>query len=337
MISFNHPDHPYSGGPWAASITHDVRSKGTFSDDRTRGQLVIDAFGGVNIPQWHDKPPLPDNASLRGWGTSMIAQSEPTQSEYSLVTGLTEIIKEGFPSWIGSSLFRERVKNARSAGDEYLNQEFGWKPLVADLKAFTKAVMKSDELISQYRRDSSQKVRRSRDMGAETTVEVGTARRCYTEPRVASFPGHVIRSTYYNKRFSGAFRYYVPETPAVKYTNKFTLEARKLHGVELTPEVVWNLAPWSWALDWLGNTGDVMHNISALGRDALVMEYGYVTAVSKGVTDIRANVWGQTLTRTVTDKSYLRLTASPYGFSSSWDGLSPRQLAIVAALGLTKS
>jgi len=107
--------------------------------------------------------------------------------------------------------------------------------------------------------------------------------------------------------------------------------------MEITPEVLWNLAPWSWAADWFGNIGDVMHNVSALGRDGLVMEYGYVMNERKTDASYVCRSRLGTYTRDVTTVDRRRWAAiSPYGFSVSWDGLTPKQLAVVTALGLTR-
>lgn len=108
----------------------------------------------------------------------------------------------------------------------------------------------------------------------------------------------------------------------------------------MTPEVLWELAPWSWAVDWFSNTGDVIHNISTLGYDGLVMEYGYMmthtqydrrveaTALVNGVS-----VSARTVSRRETKR---RTVATPYGFGIDDTTLSPRQLAILAALGLSR-
>jgi hypothetical protein len=138
--------------------------------------------------------------------------------------------------------------------------------------------------------------------------------------------------------FSGAFRYHIPATAATSAISRFALTARKVYGVEVTPELLWNIAPWSWAHDWFGNVGDVMHNVSALGRDGMVMEYGYV--MDGRVVDIDQAVGSNygTFTRKqkiVSRKRYSKL--SPYGFGVSWSGLSPKQLAVTAALGLSRA
>jgi len=40
--------------------------------------------------------------------------------------------------------------------------------------------------------------------------------------------------------------------------------------------LVWELLPMSWLLDWFGNFGDVIANVSTGAVDNLVLEYGFI-------------------------------------------------------------
>jgi len=116
-----------------------------------------------------------------------------------------------------------------------------------------------------------------------------------------------------------------------------------LLGWKVTPETLWNIAPWSWAVDWFTNTGDVMTNISNLGKDGLVLQYGYSMshrlreARGVGVFRERGSSNDITLSRTWLSEWKQRMPATPYGFGVDLGGLTPKQIAIVAALGLSKT
>jgi hypothetical protein len=120
--------------------------------------------------------------------------------------------------------------------------------------------------------------------------------------------------------------------------------ANKLLGTRITPEVLWNVAPWTWAIDWFTNTGDVIHNISSLGSDGLVLQYGYASDLVRYTADISARVGsngagvptGIVLRRHDEVKFIRRVVATPYGFGLDWDGFSPRQIGVLVALGLTR-
>jgi hypothetical protein len=132
---------------------------------------------------------------------------------------------------------------------------------------------------------------------------------------------------------------------------RFEQEANYLLGTRLTPEVVWNLAPWSWAADWFGNTGDILRNISYLGADGLVMQYGYIMHHEQAQSHMWANTSGWTgfnglgqitnpylssLWRTDKSDMKIRRSATPYGFGVDTSSLSTKQWAILAALGISK-
>jgi len=146
--------------------------------------------------------------------------------------------------------------------------------------------------------------------------------------------------------FSGAFRYHVPIGDSTwERLSRYEQYSNYLFGTRITPEVVWNLAPWSWAVDWFTNAGDVIHNISTLGFDGLVMQYGYAmrqelrkavivhTTTGNGFSGLAA---GLRASRTEVIEFKQRVPANPYGFGIDDISLSKTQLAILAALGLTR-
>jgi hypothetical protein len=257
-------------------------------------------------------------------------------------TAIGELMNDGLPMVVGASQFRDRALNARSAGGEYLNVEFGWLPLVRDIQGFAHAVRESRNIIDQYRKDSDQKIRR-RWAGkpltsTKTFLEdamngvngVGRGRASYTSEKSVQ------------KWFSGAFRYHVPvATTTLGKIKEWGSYADHLLGVKLTPETLWNLAPWSWAADWFSNAGDIMTNISNLGRDGMVMQYGYIMYSN----EVKTSAIGYFDTLNGKIPAYreygsikrVRLPASPYGFGVSSSSLSKKQLAVIAALGLSRT
>jgi hypothetical protein len=117
--------------------------------------------------------------------------------------------------------------------------------------------------------------------------------------------------------------------------------ADKLFGISLTPEVLWNLAPWSWAVDWFSNTGDVISNLSDWASDGLVLQYGYMMehtvssyTYSMSPTGIYRGVPAPPVSFVTETK--IRRRASPFGFGINLSALSARQNAILVALGLSR-
>lgn len=158
--------------------------------------------------------------------------------------------------------------------------------------------------------------------------------------------GRVIRthSTSVRRWFSGAFSYYLPSGyNSRNEMHRRALLIKKILGLEITPEVLWNLAPWSWAADWFFNAGNVLSNLSDWQSDGLVLKYGYIMEhsharneyVFTGPTGFNGGAQPSFLSLVAETKQ--RKKATPFGFGLTWNGFTPRQLAIAAALGITKS
>lgn len=355
METFSHPGWRSRtgsgdvGGPWSLSkVEHRITpcylySHGTGPD--IQGPFVASqrvAAGSIT----------PSNAAsinkstLVGLGTTAIARSLPTNPSTNLAVTLGELKSDGVPTFIGSGLLKERAKSlrglkydpAKGAAQDYLSYQFGWKPMMADLLSFVKTVRDSHEIIEQYRKDSDKKIRRRYVFPPTQSSQISNGRDFCLD--VSGLQGNAYTTQISESRswFSGAFRYYVPVgNDLASKLARYKQYADKLYGIELTPEVVWNLAPWSWAADWFSNTGDVMHNISRLGQDGLAMQYGYMMSSNETTyTHVFKPDKGSQGTFVRVSKNALRLPASPYGFSVSYDGLSNRQKAITAALGITR-
>lgn len=298
--------------------------------------------GPINQPPPIDQQPLSDN-QLKGQGTKAISLCAPTNPSFDMAQFLGEL-REGAPKVIGSGLLKEKTRYLKGSGSEYLNVEFGWKPIVNDVQKFARMVKHSDKVIDNYRKASDTKIRRRFIYPpAYSSWSIYGGGPC-SQPDVGNtYYGEGTRTKTGESKswFSGAFKYHIPVGgSALDKLKRHVSEADKLLGIRITPELMWNLAPWTWAADWFANTGDILHNISALGSDGLAMQYGYMmhstntyeTASWKGNSG--STKYGGSWTRNKDMK--MRLGASPYGFSLTWDGLSNRQLAIAAAIGATR-
>ena len=293
------------------------------------------------------------DANLMSLGSKAIAQCIPTNPVADAGTFIGEL-KEGLPKLAGKELFKSKFKDYRKYGSEFLNIEFGWKPLVSDLQKFAEAATQSDKIISQLHKDSGKNVRRRFSFPDEVTSkeqkltaysDVGGVS-IYGGLRNGSGTLTISTETVTKTWFSGCFTYHINlGTTLPDRLNRQAAEARKLFGVELTPATVWNLAPWSWAVDWEGNIGDVLHNVSRFSQDGLVMRYGYIMQhkyVRHVYTLKGGGVWSSDPrplehTMVVTSESKVRRAATPFGFGFDMTALSGRQSAILGALGISRA
>jgi hypothetical protein len=292
-------------------------------------------------------------SELNKMGATAIARCKPTNSAAQLSTFLGELHRDGLPSLPGIRTWKERNRTARNAGDEYLNIAFGWMPLISDVRKFANAVLHAEKVMSQYEKDAGKPIRRGYHFPLQedtSSVVVGVDRAPFGYLHseimngVTKVPLILEMKTSRDVWFSGSFTYYLPSGyDSRNKLKKASLAAHHLLGMDLTPEVLWNLAPWSWAADWFANIGDVLSNISGVITDGLVMHYGYimehtVSRATYSLPDFRFNYNPDVSVPPLSfvTESKVRREANPYGFGISWDGLSPFQLAILAALGISR-
>jgi len=286
-------------------------------------------------------------------GTTAIARTIPTNPVAGAAQFLGEL-REGLPTIPGSSYVNRG--GLGGLADEYVNVEFGIKPIVSDLQKFGEAFRTSSEVLDQLERDSGRLVRRRYSFPEVREVsepEVLSSNISYGSPplRLANPSAFLQTSGRLTKQrvvttrywFSGAYTYYYDRGDSTRSRMKRTEQnLAKLFGLRLTPELLWELTPWSWLVDWKSNMGDAIHNFSAFHNDGLVMRYGYMmchmtisdTYLLDGV--VYADGTGGPLAQTFTTEVKKRVKATPYGFGLDPDAFTPRQWAILSALGISK-
>jgi len=340
--------------PWVPSVYQPWRlTRSTY-----RGPLSL----GM-APGQYAFPPFAvssDNA-LAQWGTKAIAQCAPTNSTADLASALIELRKDGIPKLMGSLFWKKRIDGLRglsqSTGDEYLNLQFGWKPLLADVKDVATGLLKFEEKIRQYEKDAGRIVRRrysfppsiskvSTTIQTNATADMNPSGTIWYDTSKWN-TGTIVRTrlTTVNRWFSGAFTYYLPRDYQSRVgTMGLAEQARQVLGLDLTPEVLWNVAPWSWAADWFSSTGDVIHNITNWSSDGLVLRYGYImehsivsdTYTYVGETGLKARYPQRPDQLVLVSEAKIRRRATPFGFGLDLSALTSRQKAILAALGISR-
>lgn len=283
-------------------------------------------------------------STLDGLGTTAIARTIPTNPVADTAQFLGEL-REGLPSIPGRALLKSGL-DPKKFGDEFLNYQFGIRPIIADFKKYAYAAKESDKILKQLARDSGRNVRRRYDFATDSNTTITTKLNTYPVVGPSNSAGTGTLTTEIHDQvdywFEGAYTYHLP--PQGSFA-RFVSEANKLYGLKPSISTLYELSPWSWAADWFGTTGDVLHNLSAFQSDALVLRYGYlmehrVRTVTYSIvgryqsTDGDIAVPAKQVFRCETKR---RVQATPYGFGLTFDGFSPSQLAIIAALGLSKA
>jgi hypothetical protein len=311
--------------------------------------------GSATSTWWPTSTSFSDSL-LRAAGSTAIARCAPLSPQVSVAAMLGELRNDGLPLIPSKKLiqdvFQRKGHLLSNTGGEFLNWKFGLDPTIKDLRKLASVVRRSSELIAQMKRDSGRLIRRTYGFPTvRTKVETTLSTKAFGLPSLVqdfyTTTGGVLtktRETETSIWFSGCFSYLLdPGDSAVERAIHDLRIAQALYGVGITPDVVWQLTPWSWAIDWFTNIGDVVQNVSAWATSGQTMRWGYVmrketisdTYTLSGV-DFKSGPAGPFIQK-FTTISKRRLKASPYGFSIQWDGLTPMQLAITAALGISKS
>jgi len=357
---------------------------------RISGSLVANCFEttsnasywsipAANPPKFNFPPDLSSSReSLVEKGTNAIAACAPSNQIAQVASSLGELYQK-VPQIPGASTWKSRLEAistvARSSADEFLNVAFGVLPTIADMGEFLKATHNYDKAYDQFVRDAGRIVRREFRFPKEVSVteEVltnvispaghvknktsGTSYDWWSPNYGKATPGYeTIRKRTVERDiwFSGAFTYHLPggnDTPSEMDRKRLMA---KLFGAEPDMNTVWQLTPWSWAVDWVSNASSFVKNLQSFHDYSTVMRYGYVMETTT-VTDVytagqitapvaatyagwyKPVFWPSVSSVTLRTTTKKRIQANPFGFGLSWEGLSSFQQAILTAIGITRA
>lgn len=288
-------------------------------------------------------PGVVSGADLDSFGATAVARCEPTNPAADLSQAIGELLRDGLPSLPGGG--------NGNLGEEYLNIQFAWSPTISDGLDFLNALRRQDAIQSRYVKHSGRMLRRRFDFPIVRTSTTSVTSNA--PPGFLSGGGApngqqielgtrtVTQETEVRMWFSGAFTYHLPDNAFLRRIAILD----KTYGIVPGPDTAWKLTPWSWLLDWFSNAGDVIHNMNAFALSGLVMPYGYMMCdqTTKTTSVLKTKLRDQNgakqpfeVTDVVIKRSRQRRRANPFGFGVSWDGLSPFQVSILAALGISR-
>jgi hypothetical protein len=305
--------------------------------------------------KWSTCPTVSSDSLLDALGTTAIANCLPTNP----ISGLAQFIGEAheLKDMFSPHEWKKQLDHFRKVphkvfADKFLEYEFGWLPLISDIRSFFKATNNLNKIALQYERDSGRNIRRKRRINSSSSTVTSVQNNFSGYPALVtqayqSFgKQYTTTTTSIEQWFSGCFTYYLPpiKKPGIigDYAH-YEAITNKLFGQRITAETVWNLTPWSWAIDWQSNAGDVIHNWQAFQRDGLVMRYGYVMEHKTVLTSIILKdliLQDGTPVHDRVDLQYetkTRRGATPYGFGLNPGSFTSRQNAIIAALAIQRA
>lgn len=250
-----------------------------------------------------------------------------------------------------------RLATFRRLGSEYLNIQFGWAPFVRDLQEMYMLTHDIDKRLDRLRRDNGRSLHRRRTLVDTTsttaTESVVNGPFAYLAPTPiiigAGRTARMVQTISKEKIwFVGRFQYYVPNIGTLEWDRR---ARRALFGANITPKLVWDVLPWSWLVGYFSNAGDVFSNMSQNAVDNTVAKYAYVMRTSSSeTTTVVQTSWGARSGSPATypagsgiaihrsfRETKSRVSATPFGFGMTWNGLSAFQASILGALGMSRS
>jgi hypothetical protein len=330
---------------------------------------AIGSFPAMAAPAVSNQ--IVSNALKNSVGSGLIASTNPWAPKASLAITVLELMKGDIPTVLKN--LRRYLDDLQSIkktlGSDWLNIQFGWSPLISDIMDAVRTLLKLHMLV--YASDDSRRTRGG-DLGSWSRIVEsgpqgigslnfgsplsGAAVAPYWKPDNAVTPllspgnipsanGRWSRSIEIKADYRFAARFHRGAQPNSRERG-FIEKATELLGLEVTPAVLWELTPWTWLLDWGSNLGSVATNLSQLDWSNVLLDYAYLTFVVKTTAAISwqgnptlsstGSLNHGYLAQSFTASEKIREQASPYGFSVSWDGLTPFQLSILAALGMSR-
>jgi hypothetical protein len=354
---------PDKGHPW--ELRKHTRTGTRLSFSRMAGSqlqtFVNTALAFSSGGRTYTSFPSVPTSTLSNFGATWYARLATKPGEVSLATILGEVSLEKLPSLLPQS-FKKGVWDLKGVGGDYLNVQFGWEPLLASIRDVAIGLMAiSNGLFGPvgrvHRYFGEEPVTASTSGSWSGTISVDVGRRIpSTFTSIASYgTGTTVsgiltgEGTYGSKTmtrrwFEGNF-IFVPKAgfDPKKYQDRFDA----LFDTEITPSVLWELAPWSWLVDWYADIGSAIRGMETAFSNRVMSEYAY--AMEEVVEDhyfsaknLRDPFGGsyqgpKTYYSHSTTTVKRRIRANPFGFTLGVNGgLNTSQLSILAALGLTK-
>jgi len=321
----------------------DIKGSGPYSGDRFKGVML----GHVEYP-WGDHMGYDPN--LIAWGATAYSRLKPAKPAMSGLNAIYEL--KDLPGMLQQRFLKNDLS---SIGSYHLALEFGWKPLLRDVRAFVETQRNSQNILGQLMRDEGRPVRRRVTLLNEYyemienqtyyTSAMGPPLPTYLYDQWGNHP--VVRKRYWKDTIwaSGQFVFFLP--PGPRDVAWSAAMKRKIFGLTFpSPKQIYDAIPWSWLIDWFGNLGDVIDNLEDTMADRQYANYCYImrqreracvqTSTGHFFSYPSGSPITVTATSTRTQGNKMRVQGSPFGFGVGLQSLNPSQIAILGALGLSR-
>jgi len=360
-----------SGTPWTA------RSNFRLAPYQSWSNLLFDYYNLSSLTGGNHAPFtfLGTDVELSNYAALEYGKTAPTSDQFSASAFIGEL-REGLPALIpvliqtGPKLafrdtLKKQAKRAKDAGSDYLNVQFGWIPLLNDVRKIATALAVATtavtgQSISTHRRREG----RVRDIAVSgnfalpncvVSAELSAAQWGISSTWRGGGPYGVFGSIWQSQKHTIDYSFeaeFLRLPEGSKDYSVYTDKLSELMRWDLRPSDLWQLAPWSWLVDWFTDIGGQLESWESATSNRILSLYAYgmrderklstsVASVSSGgnYTPYFTTYFGpSSVFQQIEIRRRQRIKANPFGYVlNPLSQLTAGQLAILGALGLTKT
>jgi hypothetical protein len=267
--------------------------------------------------------------------TFVLARSNPSRPSLSMpvfigeMRELPDLVRLG-----GNNLIQHGASG-------FLAYQFGWKPLLSDLKGMVNFQGLVNKRFQEIARSMDREGLRRR-ITIDKQSKVSSQSVTLDSATGLILTGEVKKRTFFNKWGTVRWRYSGVQSVLDDGSEQIKMAQRAITGLNLDPANIsysaWNLLPWTWMADWFGNVGDFMQsnmntvpvthgNINIMENTATRTEV--IVKNSQGFVGGGGEFFRETRKRTP-------ITATPK-LAANLPFLSGRQLGILGALAIVRT
>lgn len=259
--------------------------------------------------------------------------------------------------------FKSLHKGGKEAANHFINHQFGWSPFLKDVEDGFNTAFNAQRYISSVSERNNQWLKRSYTAPETLDEQVIWSESFNNLPCNPILTGSnanndwlrsnligkytITRQVIVERWYTGLFKYYRPEFDKGLQNEFSSLQTARqymtLLGLNISPSLIYKVTPWTWLVDWLSGLGRNVERFEEALSDSVLSKN---TCAMRHITvrwKYHVKTWtqdGQAL-----DLVWYRsqetkrrsIGLSPYGFTLPWSGLSLRQLAILASLGISRT
>lgn len=234
---------------------------------------------------------------------------------------------------------------ANAVSGAWLEHNFGWVPFVKDVQDFIHTWQYHSKVLRDLKKWNGKFRTRRRILTNSRVIETlagHTSATMHYPPALVNLtdvvPGsyHFTRVNIEHAWVEGSFRYYIPDVGSINWDRR---AIRYLMGFNVTPQLIWQLTPWSWLVDWYSKIGDMFDTAPDL-QENLCARYTYTMRTRKTVLACNSSMnfkdgskdyrtWYYTLVRKVRYRGMRH-------FETEGQDLTLRQKTILGALGIQR-